>query len=74
MLKILRRIEIEELDTGYKITTDVRLGIGPCTMNGGDKPHEEKLRKEMAVDKLQRVLKVVKTYLGADLEENKEED
>jgi hypothetical protein len=68
MAKIKRRIEIEELDTGFKVTTDVRWGALGCE----PVKQEEKLRKEMAVDKLPRVLKVVKTYLGADLEENSE--
>lgn len=65
--KILRTIIIDELDQGYKVTTDTR---GGCTL---DTPEvERKYRQELAVPNLGKTMKIVKDYLLPDIEADTE--
>ena len=60
--KVLRTITIDELDKGYKVTTNIRSYAEPC-----ETLEREKVRLELAVLDLNKALKLVKTYLGSDL-------
>lgn len=64
-----RTIIIDELDQGFKVTTDVRWSD---TTLDGPESRNKNVRKELAVPKLANVMKIVKMYLSADLEEEKE--
>jgi hypothetical protein len=61
--KILRTITIDELDQGYKVTTDTRGGCGPCPSEG-----EQQYRQELAVANLAKTLKIAKDYFLPDIE------
>ncbi len=60
--KVLRTITIDELDQGYKVTTDTRGGGGPC-----DLASERQYRQELAVANLGKTIKIVKDYLLPDI-------
>ncbi len=62
--RTLRTIQIDELDSGYKVTTDVRCGYDAVELD-----REKKVRLELAVSDLAKVMKIVKAYLGTDLDD-----